>query len=86
MPKFAFSQERVRICLCNSPICFVFLKPSMVQVTLITPGVFLSFSQNKIIKIARFKGIKIPYKELVSHAILWVSARKTIGNSAASCQ
>ena len=60
--RFSFSQERVLICVCNHPIWFVFLKLSMVQEYIKHPRAPLSFSQNKIIKIARFKGIQTIYK------------------------
>ena len=56
--RFSFLQERVFICLCNSPIWFDFLKLSMVQECLKHSRGHLSFLQNKIFKLARFKCIK----------------------------
>ena len=66
--RFSFSQERVLICLCNSPFWGHF---SQIQhgTGINTPGVLLSFSQNKNIKIARFKGIQILYKEWFSQLV-----------------
>ena len=54
----SFLQERILICLCNSPIWFDFLNRSMVQECLKHRTGQLSFLQNKMFQIVRFKALK----------------------------
>ena len=78
-PRFSFSQERVLICLHNSPFWFVFLKLSMVHEYLKHPRGPLSFSQNKNIKNARVNGIQILYKEWFSQLVSRCIVINTLG-------
>ena len=63
--RVSFLQERVSICFCNSPIWFDFLKLSMVQECLKHPTGHVSFLQNKIFKIARFKCAKNSLQRII---------------------
>ena len=78
--------------MCNSPIWFDFLKLSMVQECLKHPRGHLSFLQNKIVTIVRFKCVKNSLHEYFSQIVpryleldtLDVGSQNNLGNSAAS--
>ena len=62
-PGFHFLKKEYSFIFATVQFDLFFSNSPWYKNTLNTPGVILLFSQNKIIKTARFKGIKILYNE-----------------------
>ena len=93
-PRFHFPKKEYSFFYATVQFHLFFSNSAWYKNTLDTPGVVLSFSQNKVIPIARFiKGIKIVYKKIIFPTCLMLHCNrhfgchfaKQLGNSAASC-
>ena len=78
-PGFHFFKKEYSFIYATVHFDLFFSNSAWYKNTLNTPGVLLSFSQNKNIKIARSKGIQILYKEWFSQLVSHYIAIDTLG-------